>query len=82
MKEIHLFEFDDNICKKIDESGCLDEKELRIVELALKIFTAHDIALNQCLGLEDGSKDAKFDFGFKYSIAAQHEKYVKDKQEG
>lgn len=61
-----MFEYEDGICKKIKNSGCLDAKELQAVEIALRLTACHDMILNEALGLEN--KQGGFDFDLKHAI--------------
>lgn len=61
-----MFEYEDEICKKIKEAGCLDAKELQAVEIALRLTACHDMILNEALGLDN--RPEGFDFSLKHAI--------------
>lgn len=46
-----MFEYEENICKKIYETKCLEPKELQAVEIALKLTASYDMILNEALDL-------------------------------
>lgn len=62
-----MFEYEDKICRKIKEAGCLDEKELQAVEISLRLTACHDMLLNEALGL-DIDKSKQFNFGLNYAV--------------
>lgn len=53
---INMFSWSKEITKKISDSGCLTERELSLVEIALRMQDCHQGLLNECLGIDDGEK--------------------------
>ena len=51
-----MYEWSKGVMKKISDSGCLDEKELRMVEVALRTSEIYDYIINECIGLTDDNK--------------------------
>lgn len=50
-----MFEWSKHIMEKIENSGCLDERNLRSVEIALRMYDMYERALDESLGLEETS---------------------------
>lgn len=50
-----MFEWSKCIMEKVENSGCFDERELRSVEIALRLYDMYDRALDESLGLEEKS---------------------------
>lgn len=48
-----MFEWSKEIMKKIEDSNCLEEKELAGVEIALRMYDMYEQALDENLGLEE-----------------------------
>lgn len=53
---------DENIIDKIADSGCLEAKELEIIEAALKLWCIYDEILDVLLGI---TKDNKFNLKYR-----------------
>lgn len=50
-----MFEWSKCVMEKIESSGCLDERNLRSVEIALRMYDMYERALDESLGLEEKS---------------------------
>lgn len=73
-----MFEYSEEICEKISNSGCITNKELQYVEMALKMFESYEEILNQNLGLDIiEQKELEVDFKLKYAIGRNTEKRVR-----
>ena len=48
-----MFEWSKYVMKKIENGESLDERELRQIEVALRMYDLYERALDECLGLED-----------------------------
>jgi hypothetical protein len=46
-----MFEWSKGICKKIKESGCLEPRELQMVEIALRMNELNDMIYIENLGI-------------------------------
>lgn len=47
-----MFEWSKEICKKIKDSGCLEPRELQMVEIALRMNELQEKILNENLGID------------------------------
>lgn len=48
-----MFDWSKDMIKKISESGCLKEDEIRAVEVALRSYDALNHILNECIGISE-----------------------------
>ena len=57
-----MYDWSKNIVNKISEANCLSEKDIRVVEIALRMYEIHNDILNECIGL---TEDDKYDLQHK-----------------
>lgn len=58
-----MFEWSKGICKKIKDSGCLEPRELQMIEIALRMNELHEKILNENLGIDSDNM-----FELEYAI--------------
>ena len=51
-----MYEWSKEIIKKISDANCLTEKEIRMVEISLRMNEIHEEILNECVGLSEKNK--------------------------
>ena len=51
-----MFSWSKDIMKKITDANCLTDRELSLVEIALRLQDCHQGLLNECLGIDNGQK--------------------------
>lgn len=71
-----MFHRSEDICKRIKESGCINDNELQYVEMGLKMIDCYNEMLNQNLGLDLHSNE-KLDVDFRLQHAIQRNAYLK-----
>lgn len=50
-----MYEWSKEIIEKIDKANCLDIKELRMVEIALRMSEIHEGIMNECIGVSESN---------------------------
>ena len=58
-----MFEWSKEICNKIKDSNCLEDKKLQMVEISLRLYELYNEILNENLGLDliDGKETNYFE---------------------
>lgn len=62
-----MYEWSKSIIEKISNANCLDARELRQVEIALRINEIYGQVLDECIGLTDEDK-----YELKYRMDTMH----------
>ena len=58
-----MYEWSKELVDKIEKAQCLSKKELRMVELALRMSEIHSLMLNECAGI---SSEDKYELKHKF----------------
>ena len=45
-----MYEWSKNLTEKINKANCLPDADLRMVELALRLYEIHNDVLDECIG--------------------------------
>lgn len=48
-----MFEWSKEVSDKIAESGCISDKDMQVVEMALRMYEIHEKILNESIGITD-----------------------------
>lgn len=51
-----MYEWSKEVVRKITEANCLNLKELRMVEIALRVSETHEYIMNECIGVSEDNR--------------------------
>ena len=51
-----MYEWSKSVIEKITKANCLDARDLRMVEIALRVHDVYNDILNECIDLDKSNK--------------------------
>lgn len=66
-----MFEWSKEICDKIAQSGCISDKDLQCVEMALRMYDINNAMLNESIGLVNQDDFDFFELRYQVNKNAQ-----------